>query len=181
MKDLNQYILEKLHPSKFKKEKEIYFKYFDEFVDKFKNEETDFGKPIKYEKDNIEVGKCYIMSENDIRWNGCDFTGGFYIILGKIKRNNYNKNGYYILQLVTTFTDEDLPETDTLTIDFCEWNSSTKDVDIQSSAFIKEPDGGGYLPKIPYSSILKLINSGLKDLHEYDDIEKYMRKFEKYK
>lgn len=78
------------------------------------------------------------MSENDIRWNGCDFIGGFYIILGK---NKFNKDGYYILQLVTIFNEEDLPKQDRLTIDFCEWNTSTRDIDIQSSAFIKEKDG----------------------------------------
>ena len=33
MKNLTQYIIEKLHPSKFKKEKEIYFDSFKKFAD----------------------------------------------------------------------------------------------------------------------------------------------------
>ena len=175
MKNLTQYIIEKLHPSKFKKEKEIYFDSFEKFADKFKNEETDFGKPIEYKKGNIEVGKCYIMSEDDIRWNASSDIGGFYIILGK---NKYNKNGYYILQLVTIFNEEDLPQQDRLTIDFCEWNTNTRDIDIQNSAFIKEKDGGDHIEKIPYSRILEIINGGLINLHTYDDIEKYINKFE---
>lgn len=177
MKYLSQYIQEKLHPSKFKKEKEIYFDSFEKFADKFKNEETDFGKPIEYEKGNVEVGKCYIMSEDDIRWNACDDIGGFYIILKNINKV-YNKNGYYILQLSAIFDKDDIIKQDRLTIDFCEWNTDTRDIDIQSSAFIKEKDGGDHIEKIPYSRILEIINGGLINLDTYDDIKKYINKFE---
>jgi len=177
MKYLSQYIQEKLHPSKFKKEKEIYFDSFEKFANKFKNEETDFGKPIEYKKGNVEVGKCYIMSEDDIRWNASSDIGGFYIILKKINRI-YNENGYYILQLSAIFDKDDIIKQDRLTIDFCEWNISTRDIDIHSSAFIKEKDGGDHIEKIPYSRILEIINGGLINLHTYDDIEKYINKFE---